>query len=110
MGRTRVGSPRFVGGLCGGHYHRRMQTSRILPWLALSVGLTAAPLSAQGVERELSPSGEWIVADQPAPGTPEAALAEARRALAEGRYAHAERLAERWIENHPEHELLPEAY
>ncbi|HRQ76000.1 MAG TPA: outer membrane protein assembly factor BamD [Phycisphaerales bacterium] len=58
----------------------------------------------------LTPDDAWTSDESLEPGTPEAMLADARRALAEGDARRAENLATRWIERHDRHPLMPDAY
>ena len=85
---------------------------QILTFTALAIGLLTAvaapPLSAQETF-ELGEEGFEKV-ESPDPSTPEGRLQVARRALAAGHPERAVELASRWIDRHPGHPLLPEAY
>ena len=52
----------------------------------------------------------WVPDQPPEPGSPEGQIAAARQALASRRFERADYLATRWIDRHPNHPLLPEAY
>lgn len=52
----------------------------------------------------------WDAVQPPEPGSPEAELQAIRTALAEGHADRARELADAWIEQHPNHPLLVEAY
>lgn len=82
-------------------------TSPRLAWLlAMCISTTIA---AQD-RFELSDEDTWAPTRIADPGSPEGQLAEARRMLAENEAGRARALATRWIEQHEEHPLLPEAY
>lgn len=76
--------------------------------LAAALVLPAAAASAQEVFR-LDDQG-WEQVASPEPGTPEAELLTIRKHLAEDDFSRARKLADRWIETHPNHPRLPEAY
>lgn len=59
---------------------------------------------------DLGDDDAWAIARDVNPASPEGQLLAARRALAEGRADVAEELATQWIEAHPDHPMLPEAY
>jgi outer membrane protein assembly factor BamD (BamD/ComL family) len=74
----------------------------------LLLALLTHPAAAQ--DFELDDSDSWIEQGAPEPGSPEARLAHARRALAADQTQRAEHLATEWIDRNPDHPLLPEAY
>jgi outer membrane protein assembly factor BamD (BamD/ComL family) len=84
----------------------------------ISIGLCAAlglalifNQAAWGQETyKLSDEETWQKTSNLDPASPEGQLQEARRALAEKQFSRAENLATRWIEQHEQHPLLPEAY
>lgn len=76
--------------------------------IVLAIAL-AAPLAGQESFR-LGDDDEWHSEAAPVPGSPEAQLALAKRALADGRADRAEFLTTQWIERNPRHPLIPEAY
>ncbi len=74
--------------------------------LAFAVGGTAV-----GQDKyEFTATDEWEMVESADPATPEGQLVAARKALAAGENARAGSLATAWIERHPQHPLLPEAY
>lgn len=74
----------------------------------LAAGWLSAPAAAQ--ERyELNERGFERV-EAPDPDTPEGRLQEVRRLIAEGETEEATERAKRWIKEHPNHPLLPDAY
>jgi len=78
-----------------------MLTPMRVPGVAILSALTAlaAPALAQHApEYRLDPSGNWVQVSAPAPGTDEAIIADARKALAEDRPADAQRLVDPLIE------------
>jgi outer membrane protein assembly factor BamD (BamD/ComL family) len=76
-----------------------------------AVSLAVGVPPALGQEKyELTPEDDWQVTETVDPESPEGQLALARRTLAEGNAAQAERLASEWIEKHDRNRLLPEAY
>jgi len=89
---------------------------RIHPLFILLVVLAGGTLAAEAQEEKegvptyrLETRG-WEASASPEPGTPEAALLEARRALAEEAYEEAEKAADAWIKANAEHALLPAAH
>ncbi len=74
--------------------------------LTIAVGGTAVGQDTY----ELTATDEWEMVETADPATPEGQLVAARKALAAGENARAGSLAEGWIERHPRHPLLPEAY
>lgn len=88
-------------------YHGPMRVARHAVWtLAFAV---AGPAVGQETY-ELTPTDDWEMVESADPATPEGQLAAARKALAAGENSRAGRLARTWIEQHPRHALLPEAY
>jgi len=82
-------------------------------WTAVVLVLASvAPRHTVGqtVERTLDARGEWVVVDQPAEGSPEALYQQAAAALAEGRPDRAQSLATDFIERHPDHPRIADAY
>ena len=69
-----------------------------------------AATPAHGQPLILGEDDEWTAAGRIEPGTPEAGLALIRRTLAEGRMERAEFLATQWIDRHPNHPQLADAY
>lgn len=88
-----------------------MKTPARLGALLLAATL---PVLARGQSTTytLDPAGGWSKASQPKPGSEEAAIAQARQLIAQGKYAQAETLLDDFIEEHEQsgHPLLPEAY
>ncbi len=83
----------------------------ILIYVVLGTAAFAWPESAVAQQRfELGDDDTWIEVDQLDPVSPEGILGSARKALAEGRAARTEHLATQWIDRHPAHPLIPEAY
>ncbi len=76
----------------------------------LVCALVAPGTLAQNQQYNLAEDDSWEIAAEVDPTSPEGQLLAARRALAENRAAVAEEQATRWIEAHPDHRLLPEAY
>jgi tetratricopeptide (TPR) repeat protein len=79
---------------------------------AAAFAALAHTAAAQSTEFRLGADGSWTVAAAPQPGTDEAIIAEARRALAEERPEDARRILDQWIEDHKrtDNPWLPEAY
>jgi len=82
---------------------------------ALAVGLLFAfthgsPASAQEATYDLAADDTWQLADAPDPESPEGRLAVARQTLAREEYRRARELADAWIEEFEDHQLLPLAY
>ncbi len=88
--------------------------SPILPLVVAGVALagTTGAALAQSSTFELTPEGDLVQVEAPAPGSDEAMLAEARRLLAEGEPGRARSLLSRWIERNQRSgsPALPEAY
>lgn len=85
-----------------------------LPFLLLSsmmllVAMTSPAAHGQQ-EFTLSEEDAWLAERAIDPATPEGQLAEIRRLLAAGDASRAEILASQWIEEHPRHPLMPQAY
>lgn len=73
----------------------RPATNSICVSAALLLASSAA--LAQSTELRLDPAGEWEQTDAPLPGSPEAILAEARRAIANDRPGAAKLALDPWI-------------
>lgn len=79
--------------------------------LVLLCVVSITTVSAVAQQRyTLTDDDQWTSVQEPEAGTPEWALAEARKALADEDYVRAINLSNRWIEQHPRHALLPKAY
>lgn len=87
---------------------RPTQRGLLVAGMVVVFSVIAPPTDAQ--ERYELDQGQWQQVQAPEPGTPEAALQEVRRALANEQGERAEELAAAWIKQHPNHPLLPEAY
>lgn len=92
----------------------RWEWLRALALLAAVVAWSAGASSRAGAQETvytLDESGEWTVESEPAPGTDEAIVAEARRLLAEERPGAAFKVIDPWIDRFERsgHYLLPEA-
>ncbi len=84
---------------------------RILIVLSAFLGLAAPSVApAQETTRVLSEDGEWTMQAGPEEGTAEFDLSRARRLLAERNYGAAREAATDFLEAHPTHVLVPEAY
>lgn len=86
-------------------------TKSLCLFAALLLGCTHA--AAQQTTYQLDPDeGVWVTAEAPEPGTDEWVIAEARRALAAGEAAEAERSLAEWLRTHQrsENPWLAEAY
>lgn len=72
---------------------------RVINCIGISAALffACSAAHAQSTELRLDPSGTWEQTDAPVPGTPEAVLAEARRALANDRPGAAKLALDPWI-------------
>ncbi|MEX0774960.1 MAG: outer membrane protein assembly factor BamD [Phycisphaeraceae bacterium] len=81
-------------------------------WLVAGLMVVALAVGgALGQETyQLGEGQEWRKTQAPEPGSPEAEIQTIRKAVAEERYEHAKELANRWIEQHPNHPMLVEAY
>ena len=73
----------------------------LLPWL-----LSAGPAPADQVQFS---AGQWTALAAPTPGTPQGELAMIRQALEAGRARRALKLADRFVERHPEDAGVEEA-
>lgn len=100
----------YVEQMGWGTYHAAMVNwlGRVVLVAAVAAAM-CGDVAAQQVYR-LTEDDHWAQMDVLEPGTPEWQLAEARKALAGGDHVRAINLATRWINQHPRHELLPEAY
>ncbi len=87
------------------------QGARGVPVLALA-GLTV--LLGVGVcdaqQRHELQDGKWVQQQANDPDSPAGELDTIRRLIAQGEGEKAKELADQWIESHPDHALLPEAY
>lgn len=92
------------------HHHARAIAMTVAAACAVTLSLTAPTGLAQSVKRNLDDLDGWKVVEEPTPGTPEYGIYEIRRALADGRFSEAESKADHWIDAHPRHSLLAEAY
>jgi len=88
---------------------RRAHSGFALAAAIVVVAIPGAPALAQERLR-LSESDEWTPATEVEPGSPEWQLDQIRRAIAEGQYERAEKLADTWLERHRDHPLEPEAF
>ena len=84
---------------------RRPRT--ILALLALGTLWAASPSFAQSREFTLTPGGTWAKTSEPAPGSDEAIIADARICISKREYAAARRSLDTFIERH---EATPNAY
>ena len=75
----------------------------------LLAGPAALPASGQSTYR-LGDDDTWAIEAETDPDSPEGALETARRTLAREDYDRAIFLATEWIERHPRHPRLPDAY
>jgi tetratricopeptide (TPR) repeat protein len=73
-------------------------TSTVLSVVGVALAL-AAPAWAQSTEFKLDPGGNWVQTKAPEPGSDEALVAQARRDLAEGRYAAARKATTDFIDS-----------
>lgn len=103
--RRRIGTPRPVRRAAG---TIRKRASIVALLVVAAAGGPADPAAAQQ-EWILDDADTWAEAAVPRPGTPEAALAAAREAYAQGDLERAEFLATQWIERHEDHPLMAEA-
>ena len=78
--------------------------------LVLAVTLLAAPAAPAQETYTLNDGEQWELTGTPEPGSPEAQLANARRALADGQHARAVDLASAWLEHNKRHALVAEAH
>lgn len=85
--------------------HRPLIRAGLFAFLTLA----AAPAHAQD-EFRLGDDDSWLKTESLDPGSPEGQLAHARRFIAEGRFERGQEAADRWIDQHPNHPLMPEAY
>jgi len=74
----------------------------------VAAGLLASPAAAQQ-RWILDDADTWAESSVPRPGTPEASLAAAREAYAQGDLERAEFLATQWIERNEDHPRIAEA-
>lgn len=81
--------------------------ARLAAPLAVAVVLVGSVHAAQ-IRYELRESGFQTI-EAPEPGTPAAELQEIRRLIADGHGDAAWSRADRWIDRHPGHPLMPEA-
>lgn len=81
------------------------------PLAALALAASAAAALGQSTEYRLDGAGNWVQVQAAEPGTDEALIADARKALAEDRPADAQRAVDPWIGTHDRagHALLPDA-
>jgi outer membrane protein assembly factor BamD (BamD/ComL family) len=86
---------------------------RLMGWAVLAAAGAAAHAQDASVPRmdryELTDRGLQKIAEPPA-NSPEARLLAIRKAIAQERAGEAVDLATQWIEQHPNHPMLPEAY
>src|SRR5262245_16413477 len=80
--------------------------------IAASPWISGMPLGVASAQQEytLGADDTWKQGQAPDPATPEGQLAEARAALAAKDYERARTIASDWIEQHPQHLLIAEAY
>lgn len=74
------------------------------------LGTALSPALAQQQEFELGDDDRWVETTNLDPESPEGRLAIVRRSLATESWVRAEFLATQWIDRHPVHPLLPDAY
>lgn len=78
--------------------------------VAVFVCVVALSVSARAKETYRLEDGQWQKQTALDPSKPEGQLHAVRKALAEGHAKRARKLADRWIERHPESDLIVEAY
>lgn len=91
----------------------RMSTrGRFIAGVAFAVCLAVMPLRAGAQEKQTFELGEkgFEKVAEPDPKSPEGELMAIRRLIADGKGKDAVEAAKDWIDNHPNHPLLPEAY
>ncbi len=81
-----------------------------LTLLAMLMLLGAATHQARAQEVYQLDNNQWQLEAAPEPGTPEGLLQDIRKAIAQEHFDKARELASRWIKDHPNHPLVPEAY
>lgn len=99
-------------------YHLGVSTFQPIHRLSRGLGLALVgallalptpPALAQPTH-ELGSDGDFVQVDEPDPSTPEGRLQLIRRTLVEGRASEAEDRVDDWIEAHPTHPMMVEAY
>ena len=81
---------------------------RLLPLFCLALAGLPTPTAGSQTSYELTESG-FVPLNVPAPGSPAARLAEARRLIAQDQPDPARELLDDWLEQHPGHPLTVEA-
>ncbi|MCC6581759.1 MAG: outer membrane protein assembly factor BamD [Phycisphaeraceae bacterium] len=87
--------------------HRNDTLAAILLAVAF---LAAAPSSLLAQQHYRLEGEQWKKLEAAAPGSPEGQLQSIRQLLAEDQPKKAIKLADKWIEDHPEHPMMAEAY
>lgn len=67
-------------------------------WVFAALSVSGVAASGQSQGYTLTPEGQWKQEPPPAPGSDEAVIASARRAIAEERFGEAESVLDAWLE------------